>query len=79
MIKNFYYRFLLVITFVIGYLFICSVPEASNNFSWIALGCTFFFLYWVTYKSFKRLSRERISEILFADTFKKFGIDINED
>lgn len=79
MIKNFHYRFLLVATFITGCLFIYSVPEASNKCSWIAFGCTFFFLYWVTYKIFKGLSRERINEILFADTLKRFNIDIDEE
>lgn len=79
MIKNFHYRFLLVITFITGCLFICSVPEASDKTAWMILGGTFGLLYWMSYRAFKNLPQERINEILFADTFKKFGIDINED
>ena len=77
--KNFYYRFLLITTFITGFLFIGSVPEASNSFAWICLGTVFVILYFVTYRSMKNLSEDRINEILMVDKFKKFGIDINED
>ena len=79
MIKNFHYRFLLVVTFITGCLFIFSAPAELDNTSWIILGGKFGILCWLSYRTFKALSKERINEILFADTFKKFGIDIDED
>ena len=79
MIKNFHYRFLLVVTFITGCLFIFSAPAELDNASWIILGGVFGLLYWITRRTFKNLSQKRINEILFADTFKKFGIDIDED
>lgn len=79
MIKNFHYRFLLVATFITGCLFICSVPEVSNVINWLLLAGIFFFLYNVTYKSFKRLSQERINEILYLNFFKKIGIDFSKE
>lgn len=77
--KNFYYRILLVVTFIVGVLFIGSVPETTKMINWILFGCTFFFLYWITYRSFKGLSKEQIDEILFVNQLKKYGIDINEE
>lgn len=79
MIKNFYYRFLFVVTFITGFLFICSVPEVTDMINWILLGCIFSGLYWVTYRSFKDLSKERIDEILYIDFFKKIGYDFSEE
>ena len=79
MIKNFHYRFLLAVTFITGCLFIFSVPEELDNTAWIILGGVFGLLYWITRRTFKNLSQKRINEILFADTFKKFCIDIDED
>lgn len=77
--KNFYYRILLVVTFIVGFLFIGSVPEATKTINWILFGSIFFCLYGITYKSFKGLSKEQIDEILFVNQLKKYGIDINEE
>ena len=79
MIKNFHYRFLLAVTFITGCLFIFSAPAELDNTSWIILGGIFGIFCWLSHRTFKNLSQERINEILFADTFKKFGIDIDED
>ena len=77
--KNFYYRFLLIATFITGFLFIVLVLEASNSFAWICLGTVFVILYFATYRSMKNVSEDRINEIRMADKFKKFGIDITEE
>lgn len=79
MIKNFHYRYLLVITFIVGCLFICSIPEASNMTSWMMFGITFGILCWMTHRAFKNLSKERINEILMLDFFKKIGCDFSEE
>ena len=79
MIKNFHYRFLLVVTFITGCLFILSATAELDNTSWIILGGIFGIFCWLSHRTFKNLSKERINEILFADTFKKFGIDIDDD
>ena len=79
MISNFYYRFLLVVTFFVGLFFIGSIPEMINFGSWFIWGITFFILGYFVYISFKNLSSERINEILYLNFFKKIGCDFSEE
>ncbi len=79
MISNFYYRYLLVITFIVGMFFICSVPEMINFGSWFIWGITFIILGYFVYISFRNLPSERINEILYLNFFKKIGCDFSTE
>ena len=79
MIKNFYYRFILVLTIVFGTLFVGSVPEMMKTSNWVTLSLVFFGLFILTYKEFGRLSNERRNEILYLDFFKKIGCDFSKE
>lgn len=79
MSKNFYYRFLVIVTTLVGILFIGSVPETMKTSTWIIWTFTFFTLCYFTYTSFKNLSEDRINEILCLNFFKKIGCDFSEE
>ena len=74
------YRVILIVTTLVGMTFVCSVPENIKGIvTWSFLGLAFGGLYLLCYRIFKNLSDEQIKKILMVDTFKKFGIDIDED
>jgi len=79
MVKNFYYRFILVLTIIFGTLFIGSVPEMMKTSNWVTLALIFFSLYALTYKEFSKFSDERRNEILYLDFFKKIGCDFSKE
>ena len=79
MIKNFFYRFLLVVTLIYGIIFACSSPDDSHFGNWIILGVGLFILIGMCFYSFKNLSQERINEILYLDLCKKIGCDFTEE
>ena len=77
--KNFYYRFLLVVTFIVGILFMMAVPELSNQTAYCGLGVIFIILATMTYNSLKDLSEDRINEILGLEFFKSIGCDFSKE
>lgn len=79
MVKNFYYRFLVIVTTLVGILFIGSVPEMMKTSTWIIWAFTFFTLCYFVYINFKNLSEDRINEILWLNFFKKIGCDFSEE
>ena len=79
MIKNFHYRFLVIVTTLVGIFFIGSVPEMMKTSTWVIWGFTFFTLCYFTHTSFKNLSQDRINEILYLNFFKKIGCDFSKE
>ena len=79
MIKNFFYRFLLVVTLIYGIIFACSTPDDSHFTNWFIFGIGLVILIGMCFYSFKNLSQERINEILCLNFFKKIGCDFTEE
>ena len=75
--KNFYYRFLFIVTLFTGCLFICTM---HNSFSYVlVLGTVFGILFGISYFTFSNMSKEYIDELLMVKVFEKYGINFDED
>ena len=77
--KNFYYRFLLVVTFIVGILFMMAVPELSNQTAYCGLGVIFIILATMTYNSLKGLSEDRIYALLGLEFLKSIRCDFSKE
>jgi len=79
MIKNFYYRFLVIATTLVGMVFIGTVPEMVKTSTCVILGVVFFTLCYFVGTIFKNLSQDRINDILCLNFFKKIGCDFSKE
>lgn len=75
---NFIYRVILLATVLTGMMLISVDTDYTAMTSVLMLAFVFFSLCFICYKLFKSLSQERMNEILFINTFKKFGISIED-
>ena len=75
--KNFIYRFLIVVTILCSVIYISSVDTIKDTGVFIISTIITVTLFLVSWLVFKNMDQEDLYEIFFVNKLKKIGYDIN--
>ena len=76
--KNFIYRFLIVVTILCSVIYISSVDTINDMSVFIISTIITVTLFLVSWLVFKNMDQEDLYEIFFVNKLKKIGFDIDE-
>lgn len=76
--KNFIYRFLIVVTILCSVIYISSVDTINDTGVFIISTIITVTLFLVSWLIFKNMDQEDLYEIFFVNKLKEIGFDIDE-
>lgn len=79
MIKNFFYRLLLVVTIIVIAITLCMNFDSSSILATSIMCGISIILAIVSFITFKNMPEEKLNEVLMKEKLKKIGIDLDED